>query len=282
MQDIYYVDGKFVPEDQCLIPAKDLVVLRGYGVFDFLVTYNRRPFYLEEHVARLANSARHIRLKLNHSEAEIMEVVEETVKRNPHHGESTIRIIYTGGISSDGVTPEGNGILVVMVAARKKLPASWYTKGAKVITNRIQRFIPDAKSTNYLAAIYAMEHAHQQGAIESIYVDRQGRLLEGTTSNIFFFKDSRLVTGKQDILPGVTRQVLLNLLKEHFALELRDIHYDELAGMNEAFISSSHREVVPIVGVDDIIIGQGRPGACTQKAMDIFRNYVSKYGQGEV
>ena len=109
--DIYYIDGEFVTEDKAVISAKDLTVLRGFGVFDFLITYNKRPFYLKEHVQRLENSADKIGLKLNHTNEEICAIVEETVRRNTHHDESNIRIVYTGGVSSDGVTPEGNGIV---------------------------------------------------------------------------------------------------------------------------------------------------------------------------
>ena len=116
--DTYYVDGQFVSDDQAVLSVKDLAVLRGFGVFDFLITYNKRPFYLKEHVQRLENSARKIGLLIKHSNKEICDIVEETVRRNTHHKESNIRIVYTGGISSDGVTPEGNGKLLVMVTPR--------------------------------------------------------------------------------------------------------------------------------------------------------------------
>jgi branched-chain amino acid aminotransferase len=280
MKDIYFNDGRYVPEDECLISVNDLVVLRGYGVFDFLVTYNGCPFHLEEHVMRLENSARHVRLKLNYSLDEIMEIVAQTVRRNPHHQESMIRIIHTGGISANGVTPEGNGILLVMVSPKNHWPAEWYRDGAKVVTNRIERVLPDAKSTNYLSAVYAMEAAHAQGAIESIYVDRNQRVLEGTTSNIFFFKNGRLITGDQDILPGVTRKVVLELLQDRFELDLRDVQMEEIKAMDEVFITSSTKEVVPIVQVDRATVGSGRPGPLTRKVMEIFHGYTAQYGQG--
>ena len=75
--DTYYIDGQFVPDNECLLSAKDLTVLRGYGVFDFLITYNRRHFYLKEHVQRLEISAKNIGLKLNHTLDEICKIVEE-------------------------------------------------------------------------------------------------------------------------------------------------------------------------------------------------------------
>jgi branched-chain amino acid aminotransferase len=280
--DIYYIDGQYVDEDKCVLSVKDIIVLRGFGVFDFLITYNKRPFYLREHVQRLENSASKIGLKIKHSNAEICSIVEETIRRNTHQDESNIRIVYTGGISSDGVTPEGNGYLIVMVTPKHQLPDWWYSDGAKLVTAEIERFIPGAKSTNYLTAVWALERARAMDAIESIYVDRNNRLLEGTTTNFFCFKENKLITPKLNILPGITRSVLVNLVKGHFDLDVREIQKDELPSMEEVFISASNKEIVPIVQVDDIVIGDGKPGQRTRKVMQLFRDYTTAYGQGKV
>ena len=280
--DIFYIDGQYVEDDKCVLSVKDIIVLRGFGVFDFLVTYNKRPFHLKEHVQRLVNSARKIGLKLKHSKDEICGIVEETIRRNTHHDESNIRIVYTGGISSDGVTPEGNGYLIVMVTPKLQLPDWWYSDGAKLVTVEIERFMPGAKSTNYLTAVWALERAHTMDAIESIYVDRNNRLLEGTTTNFFCFKENKLITPKLDILPGITRSVLVDLVKGHFDLDVREIQKDELSSMEEVFISASNKVIVPIIQVDDIVIGDGKPGQRTRKVMQLFRDYTTAYGQGKV
>jgi len=280
--DIYYIDGQYVDEDKCVLSVKDIIVLRGFGVFDFLITYNKRPFFLKEHVQRLEYSAEKIGLNLHHSNDEICGIAEETVRRNTHHDESNIRIVYSGGISSDGVTPEGNGFLIVMVTPKLEQPQWWYSDGARLVTAEIERFIPGAKSTNYLTAVWALERARAMDAIESIYVDRNNRLLEGTTTNFFCFKENKLITPKLNILPGITRGVLVDLVKGHFDLDVREIQKDELSSMEEVFISASNKEIVPIIQVDDIIIGDGRPGERTQKVMQLFRDYTTAYGQGKV
>ncbi|MBW2514447.1 MAG: aminotransferase class IV [Deltaproteobacteria bacterium] len=280
--DTYYIDGQYVDEDNCVLSVKDIIVLRGFGVFDFLITYNKRPFYLKEHVQRLETSAHKIGLKLRHSNDEICHIVEETIRRNPHHDESNIRIVYTGGTSSDGVTPEGNGYLIVMVTPKHMLPEWWYTDGAKLVTAEIERFIPGAKSTNYLTAVWALERAKAMDAIESIYVDRNNCLLEGTTTNFFCFKENKLVTPKLNILPGITRSVLVDLVKGHFDLEIREIQKDELSSMEEVFISASNKEIVPIIQVDDVVVANGRPGERTRKVMQLFKDYTTAYGQGKV
>jgi branched-chain amino acid aminotransferase len=278
--DIYYIDGDFVEEDKASLSVKDIVVLRGFGVFDFLITYNKRPFKLKEHVARLENSAKNIGLSIQHTNAEICGIVEETIRRNTHHDESNVRIVYTGGISSDGVTPEGNGKLLVMVTPKHVLPAWWYTNGTKIITADIERFLPDAKSTSYLNAVYALQLANKAEAIETLYVDRNQRVLEGTTSNFFFFKRDKLITAGDGILPGITRSVILELVKDRFEVEIRDIDRSELNEMSEAFITASNKEVVPVVQVDDLVVGNGNPGEKTKEIMRLFRETTTAFGQG--
>lgn len=280
--DIYYIDGAFVTEDKATISAKDLTVLRGFGVFDFLITYNKRPFYLKEHVRRLQISAEKIGLKLNHTNEEICEIVKETVKHNRHHDESNIRIVYTGGVSYDGMTPVGNGILMVMVIPKRELPEWWYTDGAKIITLPIERFIPRAKSTDYLTAIWALQLARSKEAIEAVYEDRNHRLLEGTTTNFYFFKGNKLFTNETDILHGITRSVVLELAKKHFEIELRDIHREEIDSMEEVFISASNKEIVPIIRINETVIGDGNPGEKTRYVMQLFRDYTTAYGQGKI
>ena len=211
--DTYYIDKQFVSDDSSLISAKDIIVLRGFGVFDFLITYNRRPFHLEEHVRRLENSAECIGLELHHTSSQICEIVRETISRNPHHTESAIRIVHTGGISSDGLTPEGRGILMVMVSQKRDVPPHLYTEGVKVITVDAARFLPAAKSTCYLSAVLATQAAKRQGAVEALYVDRDDRILEGATTNFFCFIGDRLVTPRRDVLTGVTRSVVTELGK---------------------------------------------------------------------
>jgi len=279
--DIYYIDGQFVDEDKAVVSVKDIVVLRGFGVFDSLITYNKRPFRLKEHVERLQNSAKHIGLEIRPSNEEICRITEETIKLNPDHDESKIRILYTGGISSDGVTPDGNGSLMVMVTPRHVLPDRWYTDGTKIITVDIGRILPGAKSTSYLSAIYALGQARRQNAIESVYVDRNDRVLEGTTTNFFMFRDNKLITAGKDILPGITRSVILELANGNYEVEIRDIDKREIASAEELFITASNKEVVPVIKVNDLTIGSGQPGPQTRKVMQLFRDYTTAFSRGE-
>lgn len=276
--DTYYIDGAFVDEDKAMVSVKDITVLRGYGVFDFMITYNKRPFRLEEHVTRFENSAERIGLQLHHSHGEICDIVLETIRKNPHHTESNIRIVYTGGISPDSVTPQGNGIFMVMVTPRHEPPDWWYTDGAAIALVDMERFIPTAKSTAYLNAVYAQQQARKIGAIEAVYVDRDHRVLEGTTTNIYGIKGNELITPPDNILPGVTRGVVLELAEAMLDVTLRHIDRKELADMDEIFISASNKEIVPVIRVDDMVVGDGKPGRITREIMKRFRELTTAFG----
>jgi branched-chain amino acid aminotransferase len=275
--DIYYVNGQFVEENQAKISVNDLSVLRGFGVFDFLRTYNGFPFHLDEHLNRLERSARLIGLELPHPTAKIKEIVRETLGRNKHK-ESNIRLVVTGGLSTDGITPGLSPQLLIMVSSVKEMPVEWYSDGAKVITSHVERFMPGAKSINYIPAILCQREARMQQAIEAVYVDRNGYMLEGTTSNFFAFIGDTLVTPPCNrVLPGITRQVVLGLAEKEYTMIERELHKDEVRLIDEAFITSSVREIVPIVAIDSIKLGTGKPGPRTQKILELFRDYTNSY-----
>ena len=274
--DIYYVDGKFVPADQAVVSVNDLALLRGYGVFDFLRTYNGVPFYMNAHIDRLMRSARHIGLKIPWSRDEIRDIVLETLRKNTHP-ESSIRLLVTGGDSPDGMFPAGNGKLIVMVSPLKTVPSQWYETGVKITTTRVMRIFPETKSINYIGGIHALKDAKQKDAVESLYVSPDDFVLECTTSNFFGVKDNRLITPDMGILAGITRQLIFDLASGVVETQVRQIPLNELDQLEEAFITSSSREVLPVVEIDDMIIGNGAPGTVTRKIMALFSNLVSQY-----
>lgn len=278
---IFYLDGKFVDEDDAVLSVKDLVILRGYGVFDFLRSYNRRPFHLEDHIKRFRNSASLISLSIKESDEELSHIVQATIDKNPTYTEVHIRLLFSGGISKDGVSPAGNGKLVVMVTESYACPPVWYTQGVNVITSDSERFIPESKSINYLGAVLAQQQAKREDAVEALYVNRHGFVSEGTTTNIFLFKNGKCYTPSRLMLPGITRQVVCDLLKESYTLIERDITVDEIYDFDEILLSASNKEIVPVVSINGKQIGDGKIGVATKEVMSLFRNYTDKYGKAE-
>lgn len=276
--DVYYINGEIHASQNAVISVNDLGVLRGYGVFDFLRTYGKKPFHLEAHLQRLQRSARLIGLHMPWATDELNTIVHQTLERS-QHGEANIRLVVTGGISSDGITPQQDSTLLVMVTALQPMPSEWYRDGVKVITTHDERYCPGAKTINYIPAIIALKRAASQQAIESLYVDRYGRVLEGTTSNLFALQDDVLITPDRDILPGITRDVILRLASDFYPTQLRSIKKEELRLMDELFITSSNKEVLPVVRVDEIVVGNGKPGARTLKIMQAFAEWTQRYAE---
>lgn len=167
-----------------------------------------------------------------------------------------------------------------MVTPHHPYPAEWYRDGVAVVTVPDERYLPGAKTTNYIPAILALSRARRQGAVESIYIDRNHRLLEGTTSNLFAFIGDRLVTPGLSVLPGITRKVVLGLAGMEFQVEVRDIHRDEVRMMDEIFLTSSNKEVLPVVSMDGLPVGGGIPGPRTRRIMERFFAYTREYGEG--
>ncbi len=263
---IYYVDGKFVPADEAVIPVDDLAIIRGIGVFDLLRTYEGKPYFLNEHVERLLNSAKAINQDIPWSHDDICDVVQQTLARN-EVDEANIRIIVTGGSSSDFMTPNGPPRLIVLVTPLPKLPEWWTSKGVKVITVRARRNIPGAKSLDYLPAAMALRKAREQKAIEVIYLDNADNALEGATSNLFAFIGRTLVTPGRDILSGITRKCVLDIARGRYPVDIRDLPKAELIKADEVFITGTNKGLVPVVKIDDFMIGNGRPGKQTLDLM---------------
>lgn len=275
---VYYVDGQFVDADSAVIPLSDLGVIRGYGVFDFTRTYNRELFCLDEHIARLFRSAAMIDLEIPWSHEEIADVVRETLARNPQLSEAYMRIVITGGDGLDSVTPADRPRLVVIISPAAPPSDETYQNGAKVITVRDQRYLPTAKTLNYIPAIRAMKLANKADALEAIYVDPQGHVLEGTTTNIFAFFGDTLITPNDSVLDGITRAVVLDLTKDVFDVQQRVLTLNDLYNADEVFITSSHKQVMPVVQVDDRTISTGIPGKRTQRIMALFAQHAGVIG----
>jgi branched-chain amino acid aminotransferase len=275
---IFYIDGTFVDENEAVLPVTDLAILRGYAVFDFLRTYNGRPFHLEAHLQRLRNSATLIGLDCHWSLEELTEIVDRTLSQN-NYPESNIRLLITGGDSEDSISPGQHPRLLVMVRPATSYPENWYEEGIKIITARLNRYIPGAKSTDYIRAIVTLKDAEAAGAIESVYVNKHDQVLEGTTSNLFIVHDNTVITPSEDILPGITRDVLLEILEPELPVILRPVSRQELLASEETFMASSTKEVVPVVQVDDHVIGNGLVGPVSRKAMEMFREYTDDYGK---
>ncbi len=273
-EPVYYLNGEYVAASQATLRLNDLGIVRGYGVFDLLRTYDGKLFKLHEHVLRLQRSAAAIGLDLPYGPEEIEHLARETYARN-QIANATIRIVVTGGAADDFMTPPNRPTLAVLIEPIAPSSNDQYTKGVKLVTTELERIMPTVKSLNYITAIMAMKEAKKAGAVEALYRTKDGRVTEGTRANFFIIRGQALITPQEEVLGGITRDVVLEIAEDDFQVREAPIAYAELETCDEAFITSSTKEILPVVQIDDITIGAGRPGPNTQKLMDLFHTYVN-------
>jgi branched-chain amino acid aminotransferase len=271
---VYYVNGEYVDAASASLPVGDLGIVRGYGVFDLGRTYGRTPFRLREHIERLERSAAQIELALPWSADELEAIALETLARNPDMQDAAIRIVVTGGESASYMMPEEKPSLFVMVTPLNLPKQEIFVSGAKLVTVQGDRFLPTVKSINYIGAIMAMKKARRAGAVEALYVSADSSITECTTSNFFAFKGDTLVTPATGVLDGITRAATLEVADDIYTIDYRNLRYDELDEIDEAFITSTTKEILPIVQVDDIVIGDGKPGARSKRLMAVLHELV--------
>ena len=275
MRSINYINGKWVNNEDLKISAFDLSVIRGFGIFDFLRTYNKKPFRIDDHIDRLFSSAKILSITVPKTREEIKEIVANGLQKNSYP-EATIKLLLTGGISKDGITP-GEPSFIVMFTGLPSYPEINYTKGVKIISYPYLRFLPEVKSFNYFPAVYAMQKATKEKAVEVLYIDQKHIIRECTRSNIFFIKGGKLITPKEDlILKGVTRKIVIEVAKKNrIQIIERDIKENEISSFDECFITGSTIEVLPTVLIDKIKIGNGKVGSVTGRIMRLFNDATS-------
>jgi len=271
----WYIDGCWVHPRAASISINDVAVLRGYSAFESLRTYNRRPFHLDEHLTRLYRSAELIELEIPWSRDQITALVQEIIARNTYK-HASIRLLVTGGETEDSILPIGKPTLAVLISPLGERDMERFAQGYKLITTSLQRIAPEAKTTSYLAAIRALKEAKRRHAADALFVNEQGHVLEATRSNFFIFRGDTLITPRAGVLIGITRNVVLELARGCFPIEERPILREELPQADEAFITSSSREIVPIVQIDDLVIGDGRPGKRTYELEQRFIEMIDR------
>jgi len=274
-EPIYYLDGRFLARSQAKVSVWDMGFLRSYGAVDFLITYNQKPFRLDDHLARFYMSSKLLGIKIPKEPKELKKIVFETLVKN-NFEESAIWLIVTGGVGPTSMIPAKKANLIIMVDPNQPYPVSCYQEGVKIITFKGNRLLPAAKSMIYTLAIKALNQAYEKKAVEALYLDK-GRVTECMTSNFFSVKKGELFTAKdKDVLWGITRQVVLEICKNNFKVVKKDLSLREVLSADEAFLTASNKEIMPVVQIDEQHIGNGRVGLVTKKLSNLFHQQVEK------
>lgn len=259
---------------EAAVPLFDLGVVRGYGVFDYLRTYNRVPFHLHKHLSRFIASAKSIGLFVPKTISEIEVLITDMIAKVPAD-ELSIKLILTGGMSEDQLTFENTPTLAIAVYPFSALVTKTeYLRGFSLMITKHERILPESKTLVYLPAILALQEAKKLGFDDALYINASNHLLESTTSNFFAFKKDILYTPTKEILHGITREVIISIAKKHFQVCEEPVLYTELNVIDEIFLTSSNKEIVPVIAVDKYQIGTGLPGEKTKFLMKEFAAYT--------
>jgi len=276
------VNGRITPECEAVISVFDHGFLYGEGIYETMRTYDGRPFLFERHMRRLRRSAGMIELTLPFSDRDLAEQIRKTQAAAKLDGEAYIRVLVTRGVGELTydlkATPHSS--IVIIVKPHVDPPAEVYEQGVRVaivdvVRNHPASVNPMIKSNNLMNSALAMQEALRSNAFEGVMRNYKGELTECTTANLFVVTKDVAYTPPLDagLLPGITREFLFDVAATTgVKVEEKTLRDDDLFGADEAFLTSTTRELVPIVTVDERRIGNGRPGPITWRLLRAFRH----------
>jgi branched-chain amino acid aminotransferase len=277
------VNGRISDERDAVISVFDHGFLYGEGIYETLRTYNNRPFLYDRHMRRLRNSAGMMALDIPFSD-DLMasQIRDTTAAANLDGGEAYIRVLVTRGVGelTYDIKATPTPSVVIIVKPLVEPSEETYEQGVKValvdvVRNHPASVNPMIKSNNLLNQALAGQEAIRRGAFEGVMRNYRGELTECTTANLFVVRDGVALTPplESGLLPGITREFLFEVGRD-VGVDVREkvLRDDDLFSAEEAFLTSTTREAVPIVKVDDRTIGTGKPGLVTKRLLKGFRD----------
>ena len=291
MPGAVYVNGRLSSEAEAVVPVFDHGFLYGEGVYEVCRTYGGRVRLLARHLARLRGSASLIALAVPFDDQTLGARIEETLAAaalqpwRQGMPDAYVRLLLTRGVGELSYDPRAcpTPTLVIIARPHTPPPAHVYEAGVRVALVDVERnsreaLNPQIKSNNLLNNALAMQQALTRGAFEAVMRNHDGHLAECSQSNLFVVTDGVVRTPPvaQGLLPGITRAFVLELCSQlGIPREESILEPAELMNADESFLTSTTREIVPIVAVDERTIGTGRPGRLTVRLLDAFRQHVA-------
>jgi branched-chain amino acid aminotransferase len=278
------VNGRITGESDAVISVFDHGFLYGEGVYETLRTYGGVAFLYGRHLRRLRRSAELIGLSIPFNDEELAGQIRATREAAGFAGEAYIRVLVTRGIGDltydPAATPRPS--VVIIVKPHVDLSPAVYRDGVRVVIVDVVRNHPASvspmiKSNNLMNSALAMQEAIRRGAFEAVMRNYRGELTECAVANLFIVRGGMVLTPplSAGILPGITREYLLEIA-QHESIEIREVTLrdDDLFAADEAFLTGTTREIVPIVTVNDRAVGSGSVGPVTRALLDAFRRSI--------
>ena len=277
--DQIYLNGSFLPRSEAQIPIMDRGFLFGDGVYELIPVFNKKVFLLDEHLKRLKNSLNLIQM----NEIQDLDKIINTLIKKNIKNTFFVYLHITRGVQnsrnhiySENIEPT----VLLMCEDYPEFSEDLIKKGFQATIQDDFRWMKsNIKSISLLGNVLLKNHASSNRCYETLLI-RNNKLTEGSTSNVFIVKDEIIYTPKlsNELLPGVTRGLLIKLLNEnHLKVIESDIYESDVVNADEVWCSSSTNAVVPIIKVDDNIINNGRVGNITMKVYEIAQDFISNF-----
>lgn len=284
---LIYLNGKLVEKKEALISVFDHGLLYGDGVFEGIRSYDGLVFKLNEHIDRLYRSAEAIELKIPMTKDALVKAVVDTLRANRMNG-AYIRLVVTRGPGDLGLDPRKCKESTIFIITDKitLYPQKYYREGLEIITAKTKRNLitalnPKIKSLNYLNNILAKIDAIKAGTEEALMLTYDDYVAECTGDNIFIVSRGKLVTPPTDVgaLEGITRDTVIELAKkDKIPFEEKMLKMTDVYSADEAFLTGTAAEIIPVTKIDKRQIGNGKPGSITMRLMEEFKKLTTKDG----
>lgn len=274
--ELVFINKRIIPAEQAGISVLDRGLMFGWGLFETIRIYNGKPFMLYEHIRRMMTSAGLLNISMCMDENEIARQVGIFIESAGIHN-MVLKIILTKGV--DNVSN------IIFTYRTVSYSDNDYKRGFSSTISKIRRnvFSPLTfmKTLNYMDNIIAKQEATEAGCDEAIILNTRDRLCEGSMSNVFFIKNNRLYTPNvgNGLLPGIVRQAVIDKIAPAIGMEVFQGEFDsaQLIEADEAFLTNSVMQVMPLVSVDGKVIGSGTPGTVTASIIEAYNLCVQQH-----
>jgi D-alanine transaminase len=275
-----FLNGKVLPIEEAKIPVLDRGFIFGDGVYEVVPVYSRVAFRLEEHLARLERSLGEVGIRNPHSRAQWRDIIYRIVDAQSFDDQGVYFQVTRGVAKRDHAFPKNvEPTVFVMSNPLVPPPSEQVEKGGRAVSAQDNRWLRcDIKSISLLGNCLLRQVSAEAGATETILF-RDGKLTEASSSNVFIVKGGTIVSPPKGnlILPGITYDVVVELARANsLALELREVTEAEVRGADEVWVTSSSKEVFPIVELDGRKVGDGRPGPAFRRMYQLYQDFKQK------
>jgi len=256
---------------QIEVPVVSIGLNRGYAAFDFMKVVNRKPFYTERHLDRFFRTMSILRIEIPFSREEVKSIIETLAAKNT----GTYYGLKFFAIPDETTGPEKfSSDLYICPVDIPVHPDEIFEQGISLITKEYIRFLPEAKSTNYLPAMFWGNEMEKHHAMEILYCFN-GQIFETSRSNIFIVNKGHVYTPDSNVLKGITRSIVADLLREkQIPFTEKEVSVAGLFAADEVFITGTTKAVMPVVKIDGKTIADGRVGEISRELLAAYNNLL--------